>query len=799
MTGSFVAGPLTSVTVLERDDVTAFGAAHLTDAVQRITFNTGAEFNTDVFTQTLSAGTSNVNLRGLGLGSTLVLVNGRRQTVSGAVADDGSSFVDLNATLPAILLDRVEVLKDGASALYGTDAVAGVVNLKPRTSLDGWEVSLDAGATTQSWQNDTTLQAAWGGTLGQGSLLAGFSYLHRSALQTTDRDFSLTGGVSGTGQPGAFILQAPSPVFPDAPFGPGAASVIDPGCETPSETEPGSGLGRCLFSFLPFYQLVPEEDRINGALLAELPVGAATVSADIGFALNRLDRTTSPSFPILTPPLVPADNPGNVFGVDALFIGRPLGTGFNPVEHDSDTYRLGTGVSGPVGSWTYDVQLGFSRNQFYVGIQNAIADRFEAALNGRGGPNNDQFFDPFAGAVNDPAVIDDFLGLNTSEFTTALFTAEAVLRGSLGPVAVAAGAQLRRETSRGEFDQIFNDERFLFFIGGPDFDDARTIGAGFVEAVWPVSDSFDLQVALRHEDYGSGLSSTDPKVAASWRATDWLAVSGSFSTAFKAPSVFQTSSSQTVQQNIIDPVNGSQVFRAVRTVGSDDLAPEQADVWTAQINLTPVDTLSFTAGYWRFEYTDLIVKDSAQAIVDADPFDPRVVRAAGEIVRVDAGFINAPSVLTDGFDLTLNATHAAFSLSAEATYINRYRLQASEGEPAQDVAGSRNFRTLARSLPKWRANVSGRWADGPFAAAAFVRYISGYADDQSGGQIGRHVTLDVEGSVILSERFGGPRLTLGATNITDEDPPFVATTLGFDTKVHDPRGRVVFLRVVSGF
>ena len=799
VTGSYVAAPVTPISVLSREDVTAFGATQVTEAIQRLTLNSGAEFNTDVFTQTLSAGTSNVNLRGLGLGSTLVLVNGRRQTVSGAVADDGSSFVDLNATLPSILVDRIEVLKDGASALYGTDAVAGVVNLLPRIGFDGFEVSADVAGTTDSWQTDTTLQAAWGGELGEARLLTGFSFLHRSALQNTDREFALAGGVSGTGQPGAFILQDQSAAFPDLPFGGGAASVIDPGCTTPSETTPGSGLGRCLFSFLPFYQVVPEEDRVNGTLFAELPVGEATLSADIGFALNRLDRTTSPSFPILTPPLVPADNPGNVFGVDALFLGRPLGTGDNPVEHDSDTYRLGMGVTGPLASWTYDVSLGYSRNSFYVGIQNAIADRFTAALNGVGGPNNDQFFNPFAGASNDPAVIDDFLGLNTSDFTTELFTAEAVLNGDFGSVALAAGAQLRREVSRGEFDQIFNDERFLFFIGGPDFDGARTVGAAFAEAVWAATDRFDVQVALRHEDYGSGLSSTDPKIAAAWQPTDWLGLSASFSTAFKAPTVFQTSSSQTVQQNIVDPVNGSQVFRAVRTVGSDDLAPEQADVWTTQIDIAPLEAFSLSATYWRFDYTDLIVKESAQAIVDANPFDPRVIRAAGEIVRVDSGFINASSVLTDGFDVALTGRLDTVTLSAEATHISRYRIQSAPDAAPQDVAGNRNFRNFARSLPKWRANVTGDWADGPFAASAALRYISGYDDDQSGARVASQVTLDIEASVTLPDHLNATRLSLGAINVTDEDPPFIATTLGFDTKVHDPRGRVIYLRAVSGF
>ena len=154
VTGSRIArDPASSpspLSVVTADDLSRAGFTSVADAVRLMPANVGSEFNTDVFTQNLSVGTSSFNLRGLGLNATLVLLNGRRQTMSGGVADDGSAFVDLNALMPMIMLQRLEVLKDGAAALYGSDAVAGVANYITRDDFVGAEARIENGTTTRS-------------------------------------------------------------------------------------------------------------------------------------------------------------------------------------------------------------------------------------------------------------------------------------------------------------------------------------------------------------------------------------------------------------------------------------------------------------------------------------------------------------------------------------------------------------------------------------------------------------------------------------------------------------------------
>jgi iron complex outermembrane receptor protein len=826
VTGSYVKRDLADggapLVVVTADDLVNFGLSGVGDFISFLPFNSGSEFNADVFTQNLSAGTSNFNLRGLGLNSTLVLLNGRRQTVSGGVADDGSTFVDINALVPLNAVERIEVLKDGAAALYGTDAVAGVVNVITRTDLQGWEAEGEYRTTTRSSQEDAIVRAAYGWESDRLSMLAAGSYLRRSWLPSPERDFTAGKGLSSFGQPGSFILLAPSSSFPDAPFGlMPPQSVIDPDCAAaggqPREVVSGSGLGNCIFDFTPYYHLVPRERRWIGYASATYAAGDVEVFGDAGYASTSVERGTSPSFPILNLVTMPANNPGNVFNTPALFLGRPLGADapVNLVTHDSDTWRVTGGGRGDAGGgWSWEVSASFSANEHIVRIANALSDRFNAALNGQGGPNNNQFFNPFGSAAlsqpgdptyNDPAVIEDFLSTAMYDYETSLLVFESRVTGSVaelahGPVAVALGAQARREKITGDLDDQFNAENYLFLIGGPDFAGNRTVLAAYAEANIPLSAKADAQLALRHENYEGGIASTDPKISLSWRPIDWLTGRASFGTAFRAPSVFQRFSSQTVLSNISDPVTGSVVFRGVRTVGSDDLKPEQADVWNVGVRIEPRDGLSFDLDYWRFDYSNIIVKENAQAIVDANPFDPKIIREAGQILRIDTNYVNTPSVQTDGVDIAAaysidsSAGHR-WSFGADLTYIHRYTIQTAPGGPKQDVAGSRNFRTFARSLPRWRSTISAAWAADRFAAAATVRTISSYQDDQNGVPVDSHITVDGQ----VSYDFEGPILTLGVFNALDQDPPDVNTSVGFDSKVHDPRGRVVYLRLSSAF
>ena len=130
--------PLVTVT---SDDLAASGANEVGRVLEDLTINTGSQNNPDAFTQNFTTGTTNVNLRGLGVSSTLVLINGRRQTQSAVTTDRGENFVDTSSLPPMIAFERIEILKDGATALYGSEAVAGVGNFITRSNLSGFDLA----------------------------------------------------------------------------------------------------------------------------------------------------------------------------------------------------------------------------------------------------------------------------------------------------------------------------------------------------------------------------------------------------------------------------------------------------------------------------------------------------------------------------------------------------------------------------------------------------------------------------------------------------------------------------------
>lgn len=201
--GSYIKGADTitanPVSVVNADDMKYSGAVDTTDLVNILPINSGAENRPDTFTSFYNQGTSNVNLRGLGLSSTLVLINGKRQVLSGAKAQDGSVFVD-TSSIPAIALKRVEVLKEGAAASYGSDAIAGVVNFVTNDTFEGVKID-GAYHTIEGFdQNDKNISILSGMKLSDNTnIVFAASMLRRSNMQGWERPDLVKNAASSLG------------------------------------------------------------------------------------------------------------------------------------------------------------------------------------------------------------------------------------------------------------------------------------------------------------------------------------------------------------------------------------------------------------------------------------------------------------------------------------------------------------------------------------------------------------------------------------------------------------------------
>jgi iron complex outermembrane receptor protein len=291
-------------------------------------------------------------------------------------------------------------------------------------------------------------------------------------------------------------------------------------------------------------------------------------------------------------------------------------------------------------------------------------------------------------------------------------------------------------------------------------------------------------------------------------------------TSFRAPSLFQAFGTQTTLAELIDPDVGTPQFFPVRTQPNPTgaaLAPEEADVFNVGVSLSPTEQWEIGVDYWSFDYSNVIIEQNPQAILNAAAqgnaeAQAQVVRdgASGLLLRVDSFYANASALETDGLDLSVARElelrgGGSLRVGADATFIASYDLQDPQAG-AIDGAGRRNFANFGTSTPEWKLNTFVHWQTDRHAVNAFVRYIDSYVDDEVDlGQgsaffrpIDSHVTVDAQYTLTLNT-VRAPKLTFGAINLLDEDPPRVHTSGGYDSKVHDPRGRMLYAKALLRF
>lgn len=827
--------------VVSNQTIETRGIVNTSELVRAVSANAGSESQVDSLNQVLTAGTAQFNLRDLGLGSTLVLLNGRRQTLSAVAAGDGSTFVDINSLVPLIAIQRIETVKDGGAATYGSDAVAGVVNFITRKSVDGVEVNARTyfmdGARQYSIEGITGMHVA-GGDL----VLAG-SYYASTRLASYERSFSraITFGrpswhsVSSYGQPGSYFVPSQNKYVPD----PNCTNAAFPDSYRNSPTD-----SFCRFDFSDFYDLMPKEQRAQVYASYNADIGDSTkLTLEGAYAYTNSETTSSPSFPILSiSPVVPASNPYNPFGENVIFRGRVKGAEYGPTItiNRYNTFRLAGALEGKVSdSWHWSTAATYSQQTALYDKPDTIASRLTAALNGFGGPGCDaatgtagvggcQYLNTFGTAVLDPTkansaqLMDWLFGTTNMRGKSSLLTLEGVLSGDLlqysgGTVEGAFGVQYRGSTFRHNWSDLVNAGELITLGQAPDFSGRQDVYSAFGELRIPFGDKIEAQVSGRFEKYKSSFSNFSPKFALLARPTDWLSLRGSYGKAFRAPSIYQTVAVQSSQPSVSD--GGTFVFVNTQATGDPNLRPEKSSNYNLGFTIKPNRQFDLSLDYYSFDYKDLIVKENPQVIINqarADtaagltntPAQQRVVRdSLGALRLVKINFINASAVKTKGLDVAGNFNFdtgiGQFALNAQWNHIINYLIQITPGAAVIDGTGSVNFNNLGRSLPRDRVEYGVSWSSGAHSVNVLGHYISGYHNDRTGitethikawNTFDLQYTLDLEGLIGKSTK-----LTLGAINVFDRDPPLAQLNLGYDPIVADPRGRVVYLAIGQKF
>jgi outer membrane receptor protein involved in Fe transport len=787
VTGSNISDspPFVPESIFDREFIEQTGSRSLGDFFQLLPQNSGPTF-TENQNDSLAPGAAAVALRGLSPDATLVLVNGRRVAPYPFAQNGITAFVDLNS-LPLAAVQRIDILRDGASAIYGTDAIAGVVNLRLYPKYDGALLSFGYGNTTNTdtGEYSTSLASGYIDSNRGIELVLVADYFHRNALFQSDRFFSLS--IDQTRQGGSSFLSSvsnPGTVFDPVTGDPLAVPPDSDGTPEVSEFIPG----RNRFDRAPFQPLVPETQRAGVYTRAKVRI-APNVDLFTEFSYRNIqtDQQVAP------PPIegdvenisVPATNPFNPFGTDVFFRYRVTEAGARMDEVDSDVYRALAGVNVHLpDSWELESAFLYSETSTQVTTMNnlsrpaviaALADTNPlTALNVFGAGDN----------VNNPDTIDSLRVTTTRDGKSQLFSADLKLDGTLfklpgGDLMTAIGLEYRHEELQDSFDP-FARAGNVIDLNSTSADGARDIIAGFGEIYAPIVsepmdvpgiDSLVAQVAFRAEHYSDFGSTVNPKIGLAWRPVpDWLLVRASYSTGFRAPALVQSSTgSLTFSQELQDtrrfevtgaPEDESSSIQ-ILSGGNPNLDAEDSENFSAGFVLTPpvVPGLTLSFDYFHIVIDDAIASLDPQFILDhEEDFPGLVVRSApsamdeelgipGNVLLVNTSFQNLGLVKVQGFDAALEYVSqptpvGTFSLRLEGAYLDSFKQQANEAEPIRELIG-----TFAR--PKFRGRAITGWRIGGFEALGTFNYTDSYLDSTEDRTVDYSTTFDV----LLEYRF----------------------------------------------
>ena len=680
VTGSYISRPADRpqpVQILEAATLANEQRNHLSEIFRDLSITSGSftgYLNAD---ENFGSTTAAVNLRGLGPRATLVLLNGKRQTNDGGVGPEGVTAVDINALAPSIMIERVEVLTDGASALYGSDAVAGVVNMITRNNFEGFEVSATGMQVDRAGAGDYTIGALFG-TGGENTrIIAGFESAARDEIITNDLyDFERLGigTVSSFGNPGSFQ--------PIGAMG-GARRVPDPMCEDSSlggTPIGGINLGsRCGLLLSLDRSLVAEEERLTGLTVVTSDLGGGiSAELELGFSRARYGLVNN-TFPINDPPrpVVPAENPG-VSAAGAPFAGsdwqvwQRLRKPQDPVfafrsARTSDTWRVAGSLSGDISeSWNWRLSATSSSNDFSNVSGDTIRSRYDDALNGYGGPAcgsqtvgaadsdpNCYWYNPFANSFsaspgdpqyNDPFILSYMFAEYLTEGFADLTSLDFVATGEINEwTSLAVGYQIREQGFEQDLSPLVNAGAFAFMNDAvPDYSGNRDANALFAELVMFPTEDLEVQLAARTEEYSGGANSTDPKIGLLWTPTDSVFVRATAGTSFRVagePQTFGIEAGRGAGVEMcgapcVDPNSPTfgipeNIDAGSVTRGDPGLAPEQSSNFTLGVTWDVSDNLTIDLNYWSIDFEDLIVQESTQTIwyndiADGTIDDPRI-------------------------------------------------------------------------------------------------------------------------------------------------------------------------------
>jgi len=820
------------IQVIDRQQIELSGQTSVADLLRQQPINSAGSFRP----QSGSTGQSfaGLSLRALGSGRTLILIDGRRAPN----APNVGVSQDLNS-IPLAAVERIEILSDGASAIYGADAIGGVVNIITRSDFEGVEMTLGISDPKREGGETREGSVVMGMAGDRGNIMFGVGNNKRDIIFQRDREWSRGGNSIFSNN----FLNSNFTFLNNPQFG--AANV--PGCQGPGFVVSGS---TCNYDFT--LQAADEAQIENQSLFAR---GRYDVNRDWSIYMNaNVSRVRSfgryapvPSSPwlvggfgaiVLGPglpnhPATPPDqgglNPNWAAYQDnaddiLLLTHRFAANGPRDTSTDGQVYDFDVGVQGRIGNFDLDVGLRRTESQYNELGRNYIVSALAQPQFDSGAYN---IYDPF----NVPQeVLQSFTATINRDARYVSREAYALASTDLfelgaGPVGFAFGYEYRDEDYKDIFDDLQANGNITGSAGNSAFGD-RDQWAVFAEAIVPVLDNLELNFAARYDDYSDFGDAFSPKVAVRYQPIDAVTLRGSWGQGFRAPPLDILSAQPAFSAAGVvhpptaiffgneNPNAGIQITSF--SIANPNLQPEDSEQFSLGVAFEPFEWFNGSVDFWNIEIDGRVAGIGAQTVINclegtttncppglsffptgsAQP-DPSLglgmeVRPDGSIVFLQSGFASLGTIETNGFDINLRTNFDFGNVGRLDTEIQGGYTWNYEVDSGDNVAGE-------VGLPRWRAVMSNVYSFGDFSFAWNMNYIGGQSDSLADPDVGLSSWITHDLQLNYFTPWNG-RITLGVDNLVDKDPVVdEGEGRGFNFSLYDGYGRVPYLRYTQNF
>jgi len=661
---------------------------------------------------------ASINLRGVGSGNTLTLLNGRRLVTHPGTQSE--NFVPVSTsnsnTLPVSGLRSLQILRDGAAAIYGSDAVAGVVNYQLKDDYEGNQIKLSYGGSEGTSLDETTFSYLTGFDLNEGRshLTASFSYYDRNGMMANERPYSASHDLREyPGLPEEFIgdtqLDNRSTSTPWGDFQSDTLGRfhLQPDTNSGCVVDLAGGVCADSGSFprdLRFDRgttrsLVSDVNRLNLYTYFTHEINSdLDFFSEVTYYSAKAERTREQTHNLTAQRFrISADAAHNPFGEEVLLRSyRAIDTGPRNVEVDDTSYRVLGGLKGSYNDWDWETAAFYTAAETNDSANRIQASKFQASINNidptlayniftGGDVNNPNSGDT---TLNSQSIINQFMANVNRDSKTSLTSIDfKVSNGALwtlpaGDVGIAMGVEFRRETFEDDRDPLLDGSNpFVDAVTGielsgsdvlgssptPDSKASRNVTSAYAEFLVPLVDSgshyVELQVAGRYENFSDVGSAVKPKVALFWEPADWVSFRASYAGGFRAPGLPQVSAEGVPRSNsLYDPVLDSTYGIVDIRSGTTDLKPEDDENTSFGLIFEPFDNLTFTFDSWKIKQKDLvgILPGSSHLLYDSllrseGSNNNSVIRDANtnEVIQINNDYLNLGVRNIEGVDFSL--------------------------------------------------------------------------------------------------------------------------------------------------